>query len=130
MPADETARWTTLVQEGLHARGGDVATAAVRFTDAAAIDPRHADGQYALGQSLLQLGRFEGAAGLFETAELEQRLAERVLAIGVARVDGGRVREPNGGGRDVAAERARPSCTSVVQRAVSSAGSCPAGSRS
>jgi tetratricopeptide (TPR) repeat protein len=80
MTADESARWTTLVQEGLAAaRGGDVATAAVRFTDAAAIDPRHADGQYALGQSLLQLNRFDEARRALEAARDEDICPLRAL---------------------------------------------------
>ncbi len=78
--ADETARWTALVQEGLTAaRGGDFATAAGRLAEAAAIDPRHADGQYALGQSLLQLNRFEEARRALEAARDEDICPLRAL---------------------------------------------------
>ena len=80
MTADESARWTTLVQEGFAAvRGGDAMTAAVRFTDAAAIDPRHADGQFALGQSLLQLNRFDEARRALEAARDEDICPLRAL---------------------------------------------------
>ena len=97
MAADETARWNTLVQEGLAAaRGGDGATAAVRFTNAAAIDPRHADGQYALGQSLLQLGRFEEARRALEAARDEDICPLRALTPMPGIV------------REVAAERSAP----------------------
>ena len=80
LTADETARWTTLVQEGLAAtRGGDFATAAGRFAEAAAIDPRHAEGQFALGQSLLQLDRFEEARRALEAARDEDICPLRAL---------------------------------------------------
>jgi len=78
--ADEAARWTTLVQQGLAAaRGGNVADAAARLSEAAAIDPRHADGQFALGQSLLQLGRVEEARRAFEAARDEDICPLRAL---------------------------------------------------
>jgi len=95
--ADETTRWTTLVQEGLTAaRGGDLVTAAGRLGEAAAIDPRHADGQYALGQALLQLNRFEEARRALEAARDEDICPLRALTPMPDIV------------RDVAAERSVP----------------------
>jgi len=80
LTADEAARWTALVQKGLAAaRDGNIADAAARFSEAAAIDPRHAEGQFALGQSLLQLGRVEDARRALEAARDEDICPLRAL---------------------------------------------------
>jgi hypothetical protein len=69
-------------------------------------DARHR-GEGAQRTDVLVAGGLEGAAGLLEAAELEQRLAERELAVGVARVDGGCIGETPGGARSVAATSRR-----------------------
>jgi tetratricopeptide (TPR) repeat protein len=77
-PARE--RWNAAATEGLVAlRGGDPAAAASLLTEAARIDPRHADTQFALGRALDAVGQRPEARAAFERARDEDVCPLRAL---------------------------------------------------
>jgi tetratricopeptide (TPR) repeat protein len=77
---EQRRRWSTLAGDGTAAlRSRDFEAAVDRLAEAAALDPRHADLQYALGRALFALDRHAEAREAFERARDEDVCPLRAL---------------------------------------------------
>ncbi len=77
---EQRSEWSALAAAGMAAlRGGDFDAASRQLAQAAAVDPRFADLQFALGKALYSQGRFPKARTAFERARDEDVCPLRAL---------------------------------------------------